>query len=107
MDSSFGAQLASTFVALAFVLSLAGVSLWLLKRWQGRDRGGVSASAAPTDLRFVRALPVGAKERVVLIAYAGEHWLLGVTTGGITLLGRQPAQQEPAAPGAPGAQTNP
>jgi flagellar protein FliO/FliZ len=42
-------------------------------------------------LRFVRALPVGPRERVVVVQYRGEEWVLGVTAGGISLLGRAPA----------------
>jgi flagellar protein FliO/FliZ len=41
-------------------------------------------------LHFVRALPVGTRERVVLLDHAGERWMLGVTAGGISLLARWP-----------------
>lgn len=88
MDSSFPAELLSTLFALAVVAALAWASLALLRRLQqGRGaRGGTSGA----DLRFLRALPVGAKERVVVVQYRGEEWLLGVTTGGISLLSRTP-----------------
>lgn len=86
-------NLATTVAALAFVLALA----WgLLRAW--RRLQGLSGSAPGADaqaLRFVRALPVGARERVVLLDHAGERWMLGVTAGGITLLARWP--QEPQA----------
>jgi flagellar protein FliO/FliZ len=31
-------------------------------------------------------LPVGAKERVVIVEHRGERWMLGVTSGGISTL---------------------
>lgn len=80
-------NLASTVLALAFVLALA----WgLIKGWRRlQDRTGASADAGDA-LRFVRALPLGARERVVLLDHAGERWMLGVTAGGISLLARWP-----------------
>lgn len=80
-------NIASTVVALAFVLLLA----WLLIRgWRRlQDLGGRPADAGDA-LRFVRALPVGSRERVVLLDHAGERWMLGVTAGGISLLARWP-----------------
>lgn len=81
-------NLATTVLALAFVLLLA----WLLLRgWRRLQSMGVRAPADPAQaLHFVRALPVGARERVVLIEHAGERWMLGVTAGGISLLARWP-----------------
>jgi len=88
MDN-FSSQLLSTLLALAFVGLLAWVSLAMLKRLQqGRLLPGTRVDAG--ELRFVRALPVGAKERVVVMHYRGEEWVLGVTGGGISLLSREP-----------------
>lgn len=84
---TFASQLLSTLVALAFVGVLAWLSIALLKRLQqGRSKG----RHVEGELRFIRALPVGAKERVVVVQYGGDEWLLGVTPGGISLLSRQP-----------------
>ena len=81
-------NLASTVAALAFVLLLAWV---LIRGWR---RLQAFSGRSPVDdgeaLRFVRALPVGARERVVLLDHAGERWMLGVTAGGINLLARWP-----------------
>ena len=86
---NFATSVATMLVALAFVLLLAWGALHLLKRFQ-LGRGG-GAAGAPEALRFVRALPVGARERVVVVHYRGEEWVLGVTAGGISLLAREPA----------------
>jgi flagellar protein FliO/FliZ len=90
-------NLASTVAALAFVLLLA----WLLIRgWRRLQAfGGRSPAEDGEALRFVRALPVGARERVVLLDHAGERWMLGVTAGGINLLARWPhAEAKPERP---------
>lgn len=89
MDN-FSRELLSTFVALAFVVALAWAAIALLKRMQ-QGRGSRPGTRDDSELRFVRALPVGTKERVVVVQYRGEEWLLGVTTGGITLLARTPS----------------
>lgn len=97
MDN-FSSQLLSTLLALAFVGLLAWVSLAMLKRLQqGRLLPG-SRGADAGELRFVRALPVGAKERVVVMHYRGEEWVLGVTGGGISLLSREPVAASPSTP---------
>ena len=45
----------------------------------------------PDDtLRFVRALSVGAKERVVVVEHRGARWMLGVTAGGMSTIAHWP-----------------
>lgn len=81
-------NIASTVGALAFVLLLAWA---LIRGWRRlQNLGGRGGSDGAEALRFVRALPVGAHERVVLMDHAGERWMLGVTAGGISLLARWP-----------------
>ncbi|MDR7270943.1 flagellar protein FliO/FliZ [Pelomonas saccharophila] len=86
-------NLASTLVALAFVLLLAWV---LIRGWRRlQNLGGAKPLDDGDALRFVRALPVGARERVVLLDHAGERWMLGVTAGGISVLARWPQAGTP------------
>jgi flagellar protein FliO/FliZ len=83
MDS-FALSFASMLLALAVVLALAWV---LLKVMRSRLSPRADGRAGEDDsLRFVRALPVGAKERVVIVEHRGERWMLGVTAGGITTI---------------------
>ncbi len=82
-------SLVSTAVALAAVLALAYGVLRLMRGPWSR-RAGAARGGDRDALSFVRALPVGPKERVVLIEHRGERWLLGVTGGGISVLGRWP-----------------
>ncbi len=84
---SFLMSFVSMMVALALVVALAWVSLRFMRGrlMPGALKGG-PAQGGDDALRFVRALPVGTKERVVLIEHRGERWMLGVTTGGISTI---------------------
>jgi flagellar protein FliO/FliZ len=85
---SFALSFASMLLALAIVLALAYVVLRILKaRMQPRGPQGGGADEA---LRFVRALPVGAKERVVIVEHRGARWMLGVTAGSISTIAHWP-----------------
>ncbi len=79
-----GLSLAPMLVALVFVLALIPVSMWLLKRFGGAQ------PAASAGLRVVAQLPLGPRERIVVVE-AGERWLLlGVTAASITRVGTLP-----------------
>jgi flagellar protein FliO/FliZ len=92
---NFGGQIVSTLIALAFVGVLAFFSLSLLKKFQqGNFRRGGANRKVDVDLRFVRSLQLGTKERVVVVHYDGDELLLGVTVGGISLLTRRPVTNE-------------
>ncbi|NIJ22181.1 flagellar protein FliO/FliZ [Sphingomonas naasensis] len=104
MDSTIGTALSSLLgmiIALAVVLGLAWISLRALRRWQDRGLGG-RENGAERQLRFVRALPVGQRERLVLIEAEGELMLIGVSGGAISLLRNWGAPEaEIAVPPAP------
>ncbi|PAX06980.1 FliO/MopB family protein [Sphingomonas lenta] len=88
MDSTLGAAfsgLLGTLIALAFVLGLAYLSLKFLRRWQDRFAGPPDGGPQ-RRLRFVRALPVGQRERLILVEAEGELMLIGVSAGSVTLL---------------------
>jgi flagellar protein FliO/FliZ len=91
----FAASAATMLAALVLVLALA----WLALRWLSRSRAGRAVGAGrAAALRFVRALPVGPKERLVVVHYQGHEWVLGVTPGSISLLSKEPlaAAEEPS-----------
>jgi flagellar protein FliO/FliZ len=92
---SFFMSFASMLLALVFVVALAwGVLKVMRSRMQPGARNG---AAAPDVLRFVRALPVGAKERVVIVEHRGERWMLGVTAGGISTIAHWSAHEQGSA----------
>lgn len=85
-DGGAAMELLSGVLALAVVLGLAWVSLRLLRRFNV----GVGAAPGAPALRFLRALPLGPRERLVVVVYEGEVLLLGVSAGQVTLLDRRP-----------------
>lgn len=87
-------SIVATVLALVFVLGLAWGVLRVIKAWQDRGLGG-NEPGNDRALRFLRALPVGTRERVMLIEAEGERMLIGVTAGGISLLARWPASNSP------------
>ncbi len=90
---SFALSFATMLLALAAVIVIAWFVLRLL-----RERLQPRAAAGGNDdvLRFVRALPVGAKERVVIVEHRGERWMLGVTPGGISAIAHWPGKTPPS-----------
>lgn len=102
----FVSNFARMLAALALVLVLAWIALRVLRGRLGRGTGVQAGRAGGNGeaLRFVRALPVGTKERVVLVEHRGERWLLGVTAGGISTIAHWSAPAtalEKALPGGP------
>lgn len=89
-------ELITVVVAVAAVSLLAWGSIWVMKRLQAR---AASATGAADDLRFVRALPLGPRERLVVVEWRGETLLIGVTAGGVSLLSREAGVGFPLAPG--------
>lgn len=88
--SGFPLQLVLTILALALVLALA----WLLLRGlasmtTGRSRGG--------RLTLLDSLPVGTRERVVLVRLDDTEYLLGVGSGSVQRLDQIPATGSPHA----------
>ena len=74
-------------VSLALVLGLAWGALWLLRKGQGRLLGVEPVDAdTGRSLRFLRALPLGQRERVALIDVGGDTMLLGIGAAGVSLL---------------------
>jgi flagellar protein FliO/FliZ len=88
MDSTVGTAitgLLGTVIALAVVLGLAWLTLRGLRQWQDRGTGG-RGGEADHQLRFIRALPVGQRERLMLVEARGEIMLIGISAGSVSLL---------------------
>lgn len=83
-------------LSMALVIGLAWGTIWLLRKWQDKTMGvDPDSNSGDRSLRFLRALPLGQRERVVLIEVGDETMLLGVGTGAITMLSRWDRNQKP------------
>jgi flagellar protein FliO/FliZ len=76
-----GPSFAPMALALLLVLALIGIAVWVLRRT------GIAPRSAGSPLRLVSQLPLGPRERVVVVEVGERWWLLGVGAGGITRLG--------------------
>jgi flagellar protein FliO/FliZ len=79
--SSGMASLASVALSLALVVGLVVLLGWLLARVRGLGPGGGQG-----PLRVAASLPLGLKERVLLVEAAGAWLLVAVTPGKVRLL---------------------
>ena len=64
----------TVLVALALVLGLAFFSIRMLKKVQ-------SGAPSGDEIRFIRSLPLGTRERATVVVWRDEVLLLGVTAG--------------------------
>ena len=71
-----------SLLMLAVVLALIPGSLWVMKRLQTLRPG-----AATRQLEILDQLPLGPRERVLLVRVQGRVLVLGATAQQITLLG--------------------
>jgi flagellar protein FliO/FliZ len=89
------ASLGQVTVALGLVLAVIFVAAWLLRRVRGFGKTGTGA------LDVIADLPVGQKERAVLIRVGTTQVLIGVAPGRVTTLHvlTEPVNATPPAPG--------
>jgi flagellar protein FliO/FliZ len=97
------ASLGQVTLALALVLAVIFVAAWLLRRVRGFGRTGAGALDVLADL------PVGQKERAVLIRVGTTQVLLGVAPGRVTTLHvlTEPVNVTPPTAGGTGGPGNP
>jgi flagellar protein FliO/FliZ len=77
---SAAGAIGGTVFALLFVLGLVLALAWLAKRMPG-----IAGNSNPA-LRVVASLPLGPRERVVVVEVGGQQLLLGVGAGGTRAL---------------------
>lgn len=101
---SLGTVLSSVLaivLSLGLVLLIAWGALWLLRRFQDGQFGSVRRDNPGRTLRFTRTLPLGPRERLVLVEVDGEELLLGVTAHSIVELKAWPRPDGGAEAAAP------
>lgn len=75
-------DLATTLGSLLFVIALILLLAWLLKRMR------VPAFGQQKGLSIIKQLPVGTRERVMIIQVGEDQYLIGVTAQSIQLLAK-------------------
>ncbi len=75
-------DIAATLGSLLFVIAIIIGMAWLLKRMR------VPAFGQQKGLSVVRQLPVGTKERLMIVQAGEEQFLIGVTAHSIQLLSK-------------------
>ena len=69
-------------IGLGVVFLALGVTLFLMRRMTG-----ASAAGARRQLRVVASLPIGVRERLLVVQVGEQQWVLGVGPGVITRIG--------------------
>lgn len=82
----------STLLALILVLSLAWLFLRGLKRLQSRR-----TAAGVDEPRVVSSLPISPRDRLVVVAYRGQHHLLAFSAAGVCVIDTHPTEPAPSA----------
>jgi flagellar protein FliO/FliZ len=91
-----GPSLLPMVLVLVLVVALIPASIWLLKRL------GAGSPASAAGMKIVAQLPLGPRERLVVVE-AGERWLLlAVTASSINRVGTLAKGSLPAAEGTGG-----
>ncbi|USD65983.1 flagellar biosynthetic protein FliO [Vibrio sp. SCSIO 43136] len=75
-------DLATTFGSLVFVIAFIVFLAWLLKRMRLPSMHGREG------LQIIRQLPVGTKERLMIVEAGEEQFLVGVTSQNISMLAK-------------------
>lgn len=89
---SVGGALFSLILVVALILALG---------WLARRMPGVARNSNVTGLRVVASLPIGQRERLLVVEVGDTQLLIGAGPGGIQTLHtlEQPLQESPAATG--------
>lgn len=91
MSEGFLPMMAQSLAALAAVLAIFAGLVWLLRRLQLPGQGNNAGGA----MKVTRRLPLDSKHSLVEVAYAGRHYLIGLSPAGMTSI-YQPIAHEPA-----------
>jgi len=91
MTPAAGGSLLQMLFGLALVLAAIAASAWLARRL------GAGSAHGARLMKVVSALPVGAKERVVVVEIEGQWMVLGVAPGRVSALATLPRGELPQA----------
>jgi flagellar protein FliO/FliZ len=79
-------ELLFVILALIFIVVVAWLLLKGLKRFHNQYGDG-------SRMKLTLTLPVGTRERLVVVNYRDHEYLIGITTGSINLLDKLPVDE--------------
>lgn len=91
LGAGLWSSLLVTMLALAFVLALAWLFLRLLKR--ATALRSIDGRMPP---QVVQAVPLGGRERLVVVRDGAHEYVLGVTAASVSLIDKREAGSTPA-----------
>lgn len=80
------ASLLSIVLAVGVVAALAFGFIYLLRMWQDRSIGAAEPRGSGLGMSFLRTLPLGQSERLVLVEVGEEVLLIGVASHNVSLI---------------------
>ncbi len=87
MDSASLGAAASTLASLLVILLVLAAAGWALRRLRGGALGArLAGPASPISLIVTK--PLGGQHSLVIAEAEGQRFLIGVSRGGITAIGR-------------------
>lgn len=93
VDAGLWSSVLVTMLALAFVLALAWLFLRLLKR--ATTMRSIDGRVPP---QVVQAVPLGGRERLVVVRDGAQEYVLGVTANSVSLIDKRVAPSASTAP---------
>jgi flagellar protein FliO/FliZ len=81
--NNYTQELLFTLIALVLVVALALLFIKALKVFYNKQSGG-------NRINLMLTLPLGSRERIVVVAYRNSEYLVGITAGGMSILDKLP-----------------
>lgn len=76
-----------------FALALVSLFAWLVFRAM---KSMQPSKYKKGKIEMLASIPVGARERIIVIQHRNSEYMLGITSGGITVLDKFPAKENEA-----------
>ena len=81
MDSNLLNMVLQSLLGLGFVLGLFALLIWAMRRMQQH-----TGKRATRDFKIIQRMHIDSKNSIVEIRHEGEHYLLGLSPGGMVQL---------------------
>lgn len=81
-------EILSTLISLAGILAALAGAAWLARRLRGR-----LPSAGASPIAIIATRPLGGQHALIIAEAGGQRFLLGLSRGGMTALGRLDAPE--------------